>query len=325
MRRVAMLVFGASLAVTAPALAAPVSAHSTAVRHFEAGRKLVESGKPDQAIREFRMSLDAEATVGAWLNFGECHEALQQWQEAYEAYRSAQALAAQLRDDRLSHARDSADRVLSKAVRLTIPTSPDPDTKLEIDGVLVPRERWSAILLSPDAAHKIVVRGSAGEMLRDVQGHAGENVPLTIELVVPAQPKASPSNDKPPPADHDKSQRTIGYIVGGAGLAIAAVGGIFGLRALGQRSDLEDATNNSAHCKGEYPNAICTDEARRDLQPLEDSGKRNALVANVLLVTGAVALVTGITLVLLAPSRSTTTTTAKIGLGVRTLLVGGTF
>lgn len=327
MRSLACLVLASAL-VAAPAGAAP-SDHATAQRHFDEGRRLVEGGKCDLAVREFRSSLEAEPSVGAWLNLGECQERLGQLQDAYESYRSAQGLAAQLRNSRLGYARESAERILAKTVRVSVQAPPNEEVQVEVDGVEIPRERWPTILVTPDASHRLVVRGGGG-LSRELRGHAGETLPMITVAPSAAAPPTTATTEQapqrapeqPPPKRVSNTQQTIGFVVGGVGLGALAVGGVFGLLALSAKNDLAEAVDARKDCPGGYPSGTCDPDARAQLQPLEDEAQRQATVANILYIGGGIALAAGVTLVLLAPSQPSRTTARFTGI-LRTALFGG--
>jgi hypothetical protein len=148
-----------TIAASVPAFASGNMDVETAQQQFDLGRAQVRAGHCDLAVENFRASIAAAPNVGAWLNLGDCLERLEEFQEAYEAQRAAEALAAEKRDARLAVARESAERIQAKVVTLVVTMPPDVhDVELSVDGQAIPRERWSAILVSPSETHSIVAR-----------------------------------------------------------------------------------------------------------------------------------------------------------------------
>jgi hypothetical protein len=96
----------------------------------------------------------------------------------------------------------------------------------------------------------------------------------------------------------------VGWIVGGVGVAGLAVGTIFGIVAIGDKS--------SAHCTGNQ----C------DLGPL-DSARSAARVSDVGLVAGGVLTAGGAALVLLTPGGGRVTVTPAMGSRDGGILIGG--
>lgn len=104
----------------------------------------------------------------------------------------------------------------------------------------------------------------------------------------PAQDVGPPPPAEPvPDARRDLDLRTVGYVVGGAGIVGLAVGSVFGLVAVGAKSD-----------------AQCNDKNQCQPGPLSDA-RSAATVSTVAFVGGAVLVAAGLTLVLLAPSKKT--------------------
>jgi len=82
---------------------------------------------------------------------------------------------------------------------------------------------------------------------------------------------------------------TPGWIIAGAGGALALVGVVTGVMALGRQSDLED------RCVRDGDRFLCDDAALADA----DSGKTLALTTDILLIAGGVTLATGVLLALI--------------------------
>lgn len=294
----------AAVVVTAPSAALAAApeentAQARAAKHFEAGRQHVRADRCDLAILEFRESLAASSSVGAWLNLGECQEVLGRLEDAYDAFRSAQALAAELRDERLAVARASAERVESKALRVVVrPTSSAEGTSILLDGAPVAPNRWQALLVRPDVTHRIVVRDATGIVFtKEFAGRAGEKI--DVDLAPSVQLPVASVHEAP----HGTGLRTAGYVTMGVGAAALVGGVVFGALTLSARSDVADAVRAHPLCRGNYPDEVCDPSARADLNPLVDRADGRATAANVLCAVGVGAIVTGIVLVALAPSK----------------------
>lgn len=276
-------------------------AQARAAQHFEAGRQHVRADRCDLAVPEFRESLAAFGSVGAWLNLGECQEALGQLEEAYDAFRSAQALAAELRDERFVLARTSAERVESRALRIVVhPPSNDAGLSIELDGAAIAQVRWSKLLVRPNESHRLVARDASRIVFtREFSGRAGERI--DIDVVRSDAPSAPPVHDAP----HGAGLRTAGYMTMGAGAAALVGGAVFGALTLSARGDVADAVRAHPLCRGTYPDETCDPAARADLDPLVDRAVGRSTAATALCAVGIGGIVTGIVLVALAPSGKT--------------------
>jgi hypothetical protein len=308
LRRGRLLVVGVLL-VTAAAAAADPAEEST--KHFHAGREHVKSGRCDLAMPEFRASAAAKPNVGALLNLAECLEQLGDFGQAYAAFRDAQALAAERRDDRLPFARAGAERVEAKSVRLVVRV--DDRSELEVDGQPVARAAWSRLLVRPGVSHRIVVRHpDRGPLEHDVTARPGESVEISnITTATTASTASSPETAPAVPAiDGGSTARTLGFVTGGAGIAALGAGFLFGAFALSSREDLANAVDGNAACRGSYPNAVCDPSARAAIDPLEDTARTQGLVSSVLVIGGAILVTAGITL-LVVGSSSTARSSAR--------------
>ena len=90
--------------------------------------------------------------------------------------------------------------------------------------------------------------------------------------------------------------KTVGFVVGGVGIAAIGVGAVFGILASSQASN---AKSDATLC----PDKVCTPAGRSEI----DSAKGKALVSTIGIGVGAAALVTGAVLVLTSPSPKRTT------------------
>ena len=133
--------------------------------------------------------------------------------------------------------------------------------------------------------------------------------PLVVGPIAPA-PAASPSSTTSP-------VRTIGYVVGGVGLAGVVVGSIFGVDAISK--------NNAAGCDAQ---SVCTNPQSRT------AAQGSATISTAGFIAGGVLLAGGVVMILAAPKRAGGTAGATswqweaaptIGSGGGGMLVRGTW
>jgi hypothetical protein len=125
---------------------------------------------------------------------------------------------------------------------------------------------------------------------------------ITVAPLDDVQAAAPEKKTQPAPEAAPEHGRSIGpFVVGGVGIVALGVGGYFGLSAIAKRRDVKDAC----------PGNVCTDPAMVDRN---DEAKRAAVVSDVAIGIGAVALGTAIVwMVLDAPKKETPRVTAAVG------------
>jgi hypothetical protein len=134
---------------------------------------------------------------------------------------------------------------------------------------------------------------------REVVRAAGETVVDAHVALVPeggASQGGAAAAVTPSRAGASSTTRTLGLVVGGVGVASAAVGVVAGVVAIGKRSDAVRA------CEGSYPSA-CAAGAENAVTSANDGARSAALVATVGLALGAVGIAAGAILFFFAPSK----------------------
>lgn len=299
--------------------AAPSSAQAAAAEKlFYEGRQLMDQKKYAEACPKLEQSLKLDDGIGTRFNLANCNEQRGLLASAYNGFTEVAAQAKAVgQTEREQIARKRASALESKVPKLVIDVDPVHDPSLEIrrDDVAVPAASWGAP--QPVDAGSHTVRAAANgrtpwettvtlEVGKTTHVAVPREMTAAIAIVPPAPapstgaapltPLDEPTTTPPLPLEdfpapvvegRGKTQRTIGYVIGGAGLVSLGVGGVFGLRSLGKKNDSND------HCSGNDCDADGV-SLRRDAI---DAGN----VATATSIAGATALVTGLVLVLTAP------------------------
>ncbi len=105
--------------------------------------------------------------------------------------------------------------------------------------------------------------------------------------------------------DEGQTQRTLGYVFGGIGLASLAGTAVFGVLAYKNKKSVDD------HCNSKT--LLCENQEGRDASK---QGATNALLANILGATGAVTLGVGAYFLFTAPSSPSASVEAGVFSGV---------
>jgi serine/threonine-protein kinase len=303
---------------------------------FDEGKQLLSQGQFESACRRFEQSQEIDPGVGTLLYLGDCYERSGRLASAWAIYREASSAAAAAgQGERTRIADERARRLapgLSRLVLLVPQDNRIPGFELLLDhrvlspalfGVPFPvdagqheitarapgRASWSNVIeIKPNAdyrnlqipslgpsravatpydtpAQSAATAGAADPAAPPVAGSAGAD----LTLGTPAPPSA-PGPD-----------RTVSYIVGGAGLVAIGAGVAFGLRA----SDKDDES------KADCPSG-CISRAAADLN---QQARTAATIANVSYAVGALALGTAAYLFFTAGPGSETAARAPSGSG----------
>jgi hypothetical protein len=327
---------GCALLVGAPSLA-HADAESDAKDLFERGREMRKQGDCTGAVPLFRKAYAIYPKgLGTLRNVAECEEQLGHWASSRRAWLDLKrALIAEPTPDPKydgwqKEAEDAAARLAPKVATVYVdvtvkspegegPANEKSGVELLVNGeslgtklVGTPLERDPGVyrirVQAPDAPHPVE---------QTISLAAGDSKHIRLELVRNGPPKvAGPDHGggiiEPPDVVRDdaKGRRTVGYIVGGIGLAALVGGGVTLLLRSSAKSDLDDACNGNVDA--------CPESKRSDAESIESRGKTMSTLTTALGIGGAVCLVGGIALVLTAPSPSKTGT-----LTVRPGLAGG--
>jgi hypothetical protein len=307
----AALMLGCSLFVSLPAFAGnEVAAEAL----FGEAKKLAAAGKYAEACPKFAESNRLDRGAGTMIHLGDCYEKNKQSASAWATYKEAASAAQAInRKDWEKLANDRAAALEKKLAHLTIKVEAANDrAEVTRDGTVISKAEWALPIPVDIGTHVVEAKQSGFKPFTTnvTVGKDGENVEVTVPpleqdpTVRPPQvpdnqpPAATPQPVTEPPPDADKgggsSQRTIGFIVGGLGVAGVALGAITGLMAIGKSNDAKDKCANDGAC----PDASAVDSA--------NSAKTLATVSTIGFIAGGVALGAGAVLVFTAPSGNKT-------------------
>lgn len=246
-----------SAAVFLSSLAGTVQAQNSAGRALvlnEQAQSLLKQADYEHACPMFKQSYELDADEGTLLNLAECYEKQGKVASAWSSFRAALKIAERDgQSERVEFAKQHLAVLEPQLSQITIEVpdrTAEPGLTVTLDGVPIPT-------VAEVAAPRLIDN--------DVKKVAVED-------------EASPTNP-----------RTVGYVIGGAGLVALGVGSYFGLRAM---SKWHDRNENCA--------AGCTNIAKN----AGDDAQSAALIADVGFGVGLIAIGIGGYLLLSAPSSS---------------------
>jgi PEGA domain-containing protein len=298
-------------ALTKPAPAKPLPPKADVAKPKAPDKKTKDAAR--KAYGEGEKAYAAGDYAAAYVGFSKANELLPASAAAYWAAKSLdgqgkteEAISAyerllvdpdfgKLGDEKTADARARMADLKAKLVgEVSIVTTPAGATVV-VDGAAQTGETPMTVKLQP-GPHKLSVAAAGFDPKDvDVDVKAGETSEQKVELVAKAPPPPPPPEPvveapapPPPPPPPPPRSKVPAYITLGIAGAGAVVGTIFGVKALGSKSDF-DKTPTSGHA---------------------DDTERNALIAD---MAFGVAITLGVTgIVLLTSDDSSTTTAAKL-------------
>jgi len=273
-----------SIALSSARLAAAQSNDAAAAEVlFTEGRKALDEKRYDEACRKFAESEHLEPAVGTLMNLATCEEKLGKLASAWQHWKEAIA-AMRKDDDRVSFARGRVEELEKKLPRLTVVLEPGGDARVFRDEVeLGSASRGVGLPVDP-GSHSITVR-AAGRLPSTVTVSIAEGEQKRVEV--------RPGAVDPAAGAAGTRSRTLGWVVGGAGVVGIGVGAATSIILAGKKSTVQ----------AECPNNACT-PAGLDAA---NSGKSLLVVNAVAWVVGAVGLGVGGYLLLAPGPRPVTT------------------
>jgi len=330
------------------ATVAPRPAHAEATAQekaaaealFDAARALMQDGKYAEACAKFEESQNIDPGIGTLLYLGDCYEKAGKLASAWATFREGASQAqASGQTDRARAGEERARALSPRLARVKLLVAPENQNiqgfELRRGGQLVESSLFGVAVPVDPGPYEI--RASAPGHESWVQSiridKEGSETPVTVPALVPAgaePPVEPPPTTAPPPlapiepvpaapsdtaSDDGSAQRTIGLIVGGAGLVGVGIGAVFGLRAISKNDDAE------ALCSG----SSCSDP---EGVTLTDDAREAATISNIAFGLGGAALLGGVALYFTAPSSSpqrALRVSPRIGASGGGVSVGGRF
>jgi hypothetical protein len=303
-RRIGLGLLGA-LVLIAGARPAHAGDAAAAEALFLEAKKLAAAGRLAEACPKFAESNRLDRGAGTLLHLGDCYEKTGRTASAWATYKEAASEAdAYARKDWAKIATQRASALEKRLARLTIKVDPA-NEKIDVtrDGAVVAPASFG-VPIPVDKGRHTVEAAAAGfkpfetavEIARD--GERAEIIVPTLEREAPpVAPPVAEETAPPPPRlaataapKSSGGQHTIGFIVGGVGVAGLAAGAVTGLMALGKKSDAVERCGDK--------DGPCADRTGVDASA---DAKTFGTVSTIGFIGGGVLLAAGAALVFTAP------------------------
>lgn len=269
---------------------------------FQQATELMDQHRYAEACEKFAASQELDAGLGTMLYLADCYDQAGRSASAWALFHEAADTARRTNQpdrERIAHERAAnLEDHLSK-LELKVPAARRvPGLELRINDSAVPSASWNAPLPVDPGVTRIEAR-APGKKPWQVQIKVAEG-PATQSVEVPPLADAPPdptlnktgagSLGAAPP--NGSAQRTIGYVMGAAGIVAVAAGGFFGYRAYSLNKQ------SKGDCRADDPNA-CTPSGVAE----RESAKTAGALSTIATLSGALMIGSGITLVATAPTR----------------------
>ena len=314
------LLLAAALLTPTRVLAQPGDA-TTASSLFLAGRRAMDANDYAQACPQFAESYRLDPAIGTLFNLANCEDKIGHLADASTHFRSVLEQVP-TKDDRAPIARARLAAIEPRLSHLTLSLDPDQPAGAAVarDDVPISPAALGVSLAVNAGDHDVVVTAPGREPARTrITMKEGEHREAKLHVGPKATSTASSSApvtgvDAPPQiASHGSgdTRRTLGFVLGGVGLATLGAGAITGILTLGKASIIKDP----AHCSA----ALRCDATGVDAA---SAGKTLSVVSTATLIAGAAVAATGVVLVVTSPGKAPVTAGFMVSPGGAGLQIG---
>jgi hypothetical protein len=280
------------LTATVPASAQDAAA-SRAEQLFVDGRDARDRGDHATACSKFGESLALVKRASTLVNLAICAEKLGKLTAAM-AYANEALAMLPATDERVATAKEVLERATQRVatVTLALPGGAPADVRVTVDGTAIAASALaSPVTLDPGEHELLVSAAGRADAKQKVTLAEGQRMDVALAVGAPT-PRAAPvPSDQPPSrriAGDEFPRRTIGWVIGGVGVAGLVGAGVTGGILLANDATISD------NCK----NAVCNQDG---LDAVESSDTL-FIVNYVAWGVGIVGVGAGLVLVLTSPS-----------------------
>jgi hypothetical protein len=262
---------------------------------FRDATDLMKAGNASAACPKFAESQRLDPQLGTLLNLATCHEKEGKTATAWGEYSELLDQSRKRGDTaRLDYTQKKLAELEPRLSRVKLDPGAQKLDTVRLDGHALGPAAWSVAIPLDPGEHAFDVESGGKQQTLKVNVEA----PGTKVVAVPSfeakndvvQPPTTPPDEEP---RRGNAQRTIGFVVGGAGLVGFGIGTIFGITAMGKKSDVDD------HCNG----SVCDPTGFA----AQDDARSAATVSTIGFVAGGLLLAGSVVLLVTAPRSKTGT------------------
>jgi hypothetical protein len=322
------------LTVLIPATAFAQAADPTkAAASYQEAESLLEKGSVSQACTKFAESLAYERTRGTLFQLAKCHERDRKWASSWREYVAAAEMferpeaGKEAKPERVKEAREGVKRVEANLQRVQLnPKEVVPEMKVKLDDQEISEASLKVPVLLDPGDHRAIVNAPGRKqaiVTFVLQEKAGSITPIELPALEVEKAAAGAGPGKVVlVTDNSKgqTQRTIGWITAGVGAVVGLTGGALAtVGFFAAKSASEDKGAKTKEGVAVFPKLFSecseTDQPKgcppADVTKKYNTGQRNQLIGGIMGAAGAAVIITGIVIVLTAPSATTEIRQAK--------------
>jgi hypothetical protein len=287
------------LAATTLAQSARAAGSDSAIAEglFNDAKQLLDKGDTTHACPKFAESLRLDPTLGTRLNLAHCYEVAGKTASAWGEYKEVVRQSHAANDEKRAQiAQQKVDAIEAKLSHVTFRAPSSDGVSFKLDGAALEAAVLGTSVPVDPGDHAIEATAPGKKTYKstfhvDPQSSSNVDVPALADAPVPVTPPPPVVAEQPhdeAPTDNG-TKRTVGYIVGGAGIVAIGVGVYFGVRTLSLASDVSSAC----------PNGPCTSP---DAIDKNSTAHTDALISDITIGVGVVALAASAYLILTSKS-----------------------
>jgi len=250
------------LAVALTATGARAQDHDPAAAEslFRGAKASEQRGDYKKACAQFAESQRLDPAAGTLLNEADCEEHIGAVASAWGHYTEARDQLSKA-DDRLPFALQRIAALEKRVPHLVVrlPTGAPSGTRVARGNVEIGAAALGVPLaVDPGSIAITVTVPGQPPITTNVTVAEGETKEVTLDLVggpsTPAQPQTAPTPGQPAdqstaPSSSSDSKRTLGFVVGGVGVAGLVVGAVTGIMAMGDASTFKNDCGSNGACQ----------------------------------------------------------------------------
>lgn len=273
---------------------------------FQEAVELMGQNRLEDACAKYQASHDLDPAIGTLLRLADCYDRVGRSASAWALFVEAETVAIRAQQTERAEiagtrAAELKQRLSNVRLQIEEPGAIE-GLKIAVNKADIPEPSWGTALPFDPGTVKVQVSAPGYEpWSTEVEvpvGPAETSVRIPVLERMPEESAAAPigltSSTEPVPAQETpraSSQATWGYVAGGVGLASLAAAGVLGYRAYSLNQDSLNL------CATDDPNA-CTTQGKN----LRDDAAQYGTYATIAGGVGGGLLITGLVLVLTAPS-----------------------
>lgn len=262
---------------------------------FAEGSALIGQGRCAEALPMLEEAQRLDPGIGTQFNIAVCQQQLGRLGSAWRNFeRVAELARASGKKQREEAARAKLDELRPKVPRFVIRSEEPGDVTVKVDGVVIAKDSWTFVPLDPGKHHVDATAPTKRAWSKDFEAPPPSS---SVDVVVP---KLDVVQETRVVTVEDKSsgRRTLGFVLGGVGIAGVAAAAVTGVMLLSAKSTADERCTPR-----------CIDANGRFDQEGADAVSRGETLLPINAVTWGIAIVglgLGTFFVLTAPSSSST-------------------